>query len=601
MRAAVLPRALLQDRGQLPSLVLDPAFPLATPPPALATASGAATEGGDESAAATATAAKGGRGRFRAGYERGVRGFVVTCRNSEACAATVALVQRACRAPQASVLPAAVASRSLSSSSEASGAHLAAADDSRSSGGNSGSSAASTHLELVWVCHSGSPPSALYDVVAHGDWARHMEQELRHPRPPWTCVNCADQNPPYKRRCDCGLERGLSMQQVIDAAAPLDLPTTPPLDATPATAAAAGSISTLVVPVLPSRSSFGVSTSKSTTSRSGGRRTWRASRCLIALDGNEEMLYHAEGAGKPLDDHEAFLNGDEIDALAAAAEAAAAAGLDTIVEPLSGEHQEATPVPGNSNNSGAEDAGSCLQVPSLRPLEVDGVGKAEGDNDGVKWVRVLSEAPSAHPERPDRLRAILRHLGNKGLLASASRCPCRAATEQELCLAHPPSHVAKVLATVHSAPVEGGDSEAWRDAYCCPGTARAAQIAAGTTVDLTVAVARGAPALRARKRSAAASASEDKDAPTVGGSESLAGGTGIGKEGERVDEESSSDDDEHDKGAGQFPRTAVALVRPPGHHAEVDVCMGFCFYNNAALAAHASLQEGLQRVLVIDW
>ncbi len=46
---------------------------------------------------------------------------------------------------------------------------------------------------------------------------------------------------------------------------------------------------------------------------------------------------------------------------------------------------------------------------------------------------------------------------------------------------------------------------------------------------------------------------------------------------------------------------AFALVRPPGHHAEADEAMGFCLFNNAAVAATAALAQGLQRVAVLDW
>jgi acetoin utilization deacetylase AcuC-like enzyme len=44
-----------------------------------------------------------------------------------------------------------------------------------------------------------------------------------------------------------------------------------------------------------------------------------------------------------------------------------------------------------------------------------------------------------------------------------------------------------------------------------------------------------------------------------------------------------------------------ALVRPPGHHAERDLAMGFCLFNNVAVAAEAALANGAQRVLVLDW
>lgn len=47
---------------------------------------------------------------------------------------------------------------------------------------------------------------------------------------------------------------------------------------------------------------------------------------------------------------------------------------------------------------------------------------------------------------------------------------------------------------------------------------------------------------------------------------------------------------------------AFALVRPPGHHAERTRQMGFCIFNNAALAAeYARRQFGLKRILIVDW
>jgi acetoin utilization deacetylase AcuC-like enzyme len=49
-------------------------------------------------------------------------------------------------------------------------------------------------------------------------------------------------------------------------------------------------------------------------------------------------------------------------------------------------------------------------------------------------------------------------------------------------------------------------------------------------------------------------------------------------------------------------KTALCLVRPPGHHATPHRVMGFCLFNNIALAArHAKAAHQLSRILIVDW
>jgi len=62
-------------------------------------------------------------------------------------------------------------------------------------------------------------------------------------------------------------------------------------------------------------------------------------------------------------------------------------------------------------------------------------------------------------------------------------------------------------------------------------------------------------------------------------------------------------------GAAELARTlmtspharGIALLRPPGHHAEANHAMGFCLLNNIAVAAHAALAAGARRVAIVDW
>lgn len=44
-----------------------------------------------------------------------------------------------------------------------------------------------------------------------------------------------------------------------------------------------------------------------------------------------------------------------------------------------------------------------------------------------------------------------------------------------------------------------------------------------------------------------------------------------------------------------------ALVRPPGHHATMARGMGFCLFNNIAIAAKKALARGIQRIVILDW
>jgi acetoin utilization deacetylase AcuC-like enzyme len=47
---------------------------------------------------------------------------------------------------------------------------------------------------------------------------------------------------------------------------------------------------------------------------------------------------------------------------------------------------------------------------------------------------------------------------------------------------------------------------------------------------------------------------------------------------------------------------AFALCRPPGHHAEHDLALGFCLFNNVAVAArYLQKQHGLEKILILDW
>lgn len=52
---------------------------------------------------------------------------------------------------------------------------------------------------------------------------------------------------------------------------------------------------------------------------------------------------------------------------------------------------------------------------------------------------------------------------------------------------------------------------------------------------------------------------------------------------------------------GELQKT-FAIVRPPGHHAEPEEHMGFCFFNNVAVAVRVVQQlTPIKRILILDW
>jgi acetoin utilization deacetylase AcuC-like enzyme len=143
---------------------------------------------------------------------------------------------------------------------------------------------------------------------------------------------------------------------------------------------------------------------------------------------------------------------------------------------------------------------------------------------------------AAHPERPDRLRAIGRLLRSEPS-PDWIRIPARDASVEDLARIHVPEYVERVAATARLARFAFD-----ADTPACARTFAAARRAAGGVLALVDAVMAG-----------------------------------------RVS-------------------NGFALVRPPGHHAERDRAMGFCFFNNVALAAaHLRAAHGLRRVLIVDW
>jgi len=151
--------------------------------------------------------------------------------------------------------------------------------------------------------------------------------------------------------------------------------------------------------------------------------------------------------------------------------------------------------------------------------------------------RLLDHLTGQHPERPQRLEAVARHLERTGLAELCQRPSWSAASLERVGLIHSPEYLAELS---HFARRGGGRIEV--DTVVSPDSYDVTLLAAGAICDAVERVVRG----------------ED--------------------------------------------RHAFCLIRPPGHHALPGGAMGFCLLNHTAIAARlATVELGLERVLIVDW
>ncbi|KAG2455080.1 hypothetical protein HYH02_000902 [Chlamydomonas schloesseri] len=250
----------------------------------------------------------------------------------------------------------------------------------------------------------------------------------------------------------------------------------------------------------------------------------------------------------------------------------------------------------------AADAAAAAASPDSAAVAAAGAGAGLGSGQGVLLAyddrcRAHLEETSpgnaadkgrSHPERPERVAAIMTRLYASGLLPRFERIEGREATTVELVAVHDADLVAELQAATEQAARAAARAAA-REAGA------AGAVASGSDGGLASGAAGGGGAAAMMSDSGMADAFTARRSPHIldcyfnaatAGCARLAAGSAA-EVARRV--------------VSGAARHGAAIIRPPGHHAESSVAMGFCYYNNAAVAARAAQAAGARRVVVMDW
>src|ERR1039458_7764798 len=179
-----------------------------------------------------------------------------------------------------------------------------------------------------------------------------------------------------------------------------------------------------------------------------------------------------------------------------------------------------------------------LELMARYPYQLKFVIQKPGDVEEVRGLLASIGAGRQHPERPERFDAVLDGLRSAGPLDRLLPLDSRAATEDELLLCHTPQYLRTAKQDIDAGLAQLSTG----DTDIGPSSWDAALHAAGSALNAVDAVLSG----RARN--------------------------------------------------------AFCNVRPPGHHSNAGRGMGFCLFNNVAIAArYAQRRHGIDRVLIVDW
>jgi acetoin utilization deacetylase AcuC-like enzyme len=208
---------------------------------------------------------------------------------------------------------------------------------------------------------------------------------------------------------------------------------------------------------------------------------------------------------------------------------------------------------------------------------------------------VLEHRPGrGHPERPERVEAIMQTLRQSDIWDQVVHVPVRPATHDELLRVHSAEHVAHVEQVCR----DGGGVLDAGDTIASAGSGDAALAAAGAAIGAVDAVMTGNGESSqgiANIEGVSDTGSRQARRPTISG-----GRGNASQKHSTTCRETLAEVSPLSTPSSQL--ASFAVVRPPGHHATPTEPMGFCLFNNVAVAAaHAMAVHGVERILLVDF
>ncbi|KAF9094123.1 Histone deacetylase hda1 [Mortierella sp. AM989] len=274
-------------------------------------------------------------------------------------------------------------------------------------------------------------------------------------------------------------------------------------------------------------------------------------KCIEALPENPVLTNGDVDLSKIPSSPSSFSGSNNLDSVISSSSprsSTSASAMDQDLQALTPTVDNISSVQSRIDNTDDSSPTSNATLQTIAPLpQPDRIGERSTRTGYVYDVRMRFHSnvhgDEEHPEDPRRIWKIFDALKSKGCISRMVKVQSREATNEELNYVHTADHINSITSTTDMSKEDLLNlADSYNSIYLNNSSAFCAKLSCGSLLELCKAVATG------------------------------------------------------------HILNGVAIVRPPGHHAEPDEAGGFCLYNNVAVAArYLQRQHGLKKIFILDW